>query len=63
MSKYSQDRKVVEFVAVAGQRESKSTSNKLSAQSTAKKWGGATFKDTYVETATGDRVFHSRKKV
>ena len=54
----------VEYVASNGNgKQSKPTTNKLSAQSTAKRWAGFVFKDTYDVDEYGDRVFRNRKKL
>lgn len=54
----------VEYVASDGKgRQSKATTNKLSAQSAAKKWGGFVFKDTYDVDEYGERVFRNRKRL
>lgn len=62
MTRYATDTKYVEYVATNGRgKHSKGTTNKLSAQSVAKKWSGTVLVDTYVKTPHGDLVHFSRK--
>lgn len=64
MSRYARASKHFEYVASDGNgRHSKPTTNKLAAQSTAKRWGGFVFRDTYTVNEVGDQVFAKRQKV